>query len=601
MTQTGNAVAARHPLGRLFRYASDLKGQVILASLYSVLNKLFDIMPEILIGMAIDVVVRQDDSFLAGFGITDSRQQLLLLGALTFLIWLGESIFQYLYAVKWRNLAQTLQHRLRLDAWQHLQKRSMAFFESQSSGNLTSILNDDINQLERFLNGGANDLIQVLTAVIGVGAVFFIVSPKLAVLAFAPIPVIIAGAFWFQRKAQPRYAAVRELAGRLAKTISNNITGIATIKSFTRETHETARLEAVSREYSLANAKAITISSAFIPIIRMAILAGFLATFIIGGLDVLDGQLNVGAYGVLVFLTQRLLWPFTNLAVTMDLYERAMASARRVLNLVQAKPESRDEPDCIHTRLQGNIEFQHVFFNYTRTHDAPVLEDVSFSIAAGSTVALVGQTGSGKSTLVKLLLRFYRPRSGHILIDGVEISRLCLSSLREQIGLVSQDIYLFDGSIRDNISYGKPDASHADIEQAARLAEAHDFITTLPNGYDTQIGERGVRLSGGQRQRLSIARAIIKNPPILILDEATSAVDNETEAAIQRSMLKIAKNRTVIVIAHRLSTVVKADNIIVIEKGRLAECGRHEELIARPGGIYARLWSVQTGHTTSGG
>ncbi len=587
---------AEHPLRRLLRYAGELKARVWLASLYSVLNKLFDIMPEILIGMAIDVVVRREDSFLSRFGVTDPKQQLVLLGVLTFLIWLGESVFQYLYSIEWRNLAQTLQHRLRLDAWRHLQQRGMAFFESQSSGNLTAILNDDINQLERFLNGGANDLIQVLTAVIGVGSVFFYVSPKLALLAFAPIPVIIVGAFWFQKKAQPRYAKVRDLAGRLAKTISNNIAGIATIKSFTREQHELQQLEKVSADYSRANAEAIAVSSAFIPIIRMAILAGFLATFIIGGLDVLAGRLNVGAYGVLVFLTQRLLWPFTNLAVTMDLYERAMASARRVLNLIEGEAESADESDCIDKPFRGEVEFSGVSFAYDHASEQPVLQHIDLRIPAGKTVALVGQTGSGKSTLVKLLLRFYIPQSGHIRIDGVPIQRLCLGSLREQIGLVSQDIYLFDGTVRDNIAYGKAGASEAEIIKAAKLAEAHEFITALPQGYDTVVGERGIKLSGGQRQRLSIARAILKNPPLLILDEATSAVDNETEAAIQRSMQKIAKNRTVIVIAHRLSTVVNADNIIVMDKGRIAESGSHAELITRPDGIYAKLWAVQTGH-----
>jgi len=593
---TRRAKPAKHPLRRLLRYAGDLKGRVWLASIYSVLNKLFDIMPEILIGMAIDVVVRREDSFLSRFGITDPKQQLILLGVLTFLIWLGESVFQYLYSIEWRNLAQKLQHRLRLDAWQHLQKRSMAFFESQSSGNLTAILNDDINQLERFLNGGANDLIQVLTAVIGVGSVFFYVSPKLALLAFAPIPVIIIGAFWFQKKAQPRYAKVRDLAGRLAKTISNNIAGIATIKSFTREEHELRQLEKVSADYSRANAKAIAVSSAFIPIIRMAILAGFLATFIIGGLDVLAGRLNVGAYGVLVFLTQRLLWPFTNLAITMDLYERAMASARRVLNLIEGESESQGENDCVKKQLRGEVQFHRVSFAYDHTGQRPVLREINLSIPAGKTVALVGQTGSGKSTLVKLLLRFYRPQKGQISIDGTDINRLYLPSLREQIGLVSQDIYLFDGSVRDNIAYGKTGATDQEIETAAKLAEAHDFITALPQGYDTVVGERGIKLSGGQRQRLSIARAILKNPPILILDEATSAVDNETEAAIQRSMLKIAKNRTVIVIAHRLSTVVHADRIIVMDQGQIAETGTHAELIKRPKGIYAKLWAVQTGH-----
>ncbi len=581
------------PLPRILSYGQKYRRRAFWASVCSILNKLFDIAPEILIGVALDVVVRRDDSFVASFGIVDPEQQVIVLGILTFLIWVFESLFEYLYLILWRNLAQDVQHQFRNDTYSHVQNMDVAYFENQPSGRLTAILNDDINQLERFLNIGANDILQVLTAMIGVGTVFFILSPKIAALAFLPIPVIIVGAFYFQKKAEPKYARVRALAGDLAGAITNNISGVATIKSFTREKEEAKRIHDISKDYSQANTEAIAISSAFIPVIRMAILSGFMFTFVLGGLDTLNGKLEVGAYGVLVFLTQRLLWPFTNLAVTMDLYERGMASARRIFKLLDEPIEINDKEGAKAVELEGDIKFQHVNFKYASSTEN-VLSDVDLIIPKHATHAFVGQTGSGKSTLVKLLLRFYQPQSGEIKIGDHALADLKLNSLRSQIGLVSQDIYLFNDSIYENIRFGQPEASEEDIQNAARLAECDEFIEKLSDGYHTKIGEGGVKLSGGQKQRLSLARAILKQPKILILDEATSAVDNETEAAIQKSLLKIAHQRTVLMIAHRLSTIVNADQIHVMDNGRIVESGTHDDLILK-NGIYQKLWSVQTG------
>ncbi len=331
----------------------------------------------------------------------------------------------------------------------------------------------------------------------------------------------------------------------------------------------------------------------------MAILAGFLATFLIGGWMTLDGTLPVGAYGVLVFLTQRLLWPLTSLAETVDLYERAMASSRRILDLIEAPIRIHDHADAVDLdEVEGRIEFRHVDFSYAE--GGPVLRDVDLVIAPHQTVGFVGPTGAGKSSLIKLLLRFYDPVQGEILLDGRPLADIRLDSLRRQIGLVSQDVFLFQGSVRENIAYGVPGAGERDVIEAARAAEAMEFIERLPAGLDTVIGERGQKLSGGQRQRLSLARALLKNPPVLILDEATSSVDNETEAAIQRSLGRIVHSRTTIVIAHRLSTIVNADRIFVLDRGRLTESGTHAELISA-GGAYAALWDVQTGRERQGG
>lgn len=593
MTTRAQHTSSFAALGRLLRYARGYRRQIIAATTCSIINKLFDIAPEILIGVAIDVVVNQEESFVAGLGFETAQEQITILAVLTFFIWAGESLFEYLFQILWRNLAQRLQSDLRQDAYEHAQRLDMSFFEANSSGQLVATMNDDVNQLERFLDGGANAMIQVAVTVVAVGAVFFVLSPLIALLAFTPIPLIIWGAFYFQRKAGPLYADVREKVGDLSSRLANNLGGIATIKSFTAEQREAKRLKDASEAYVDANRRAIRISSAFIPVIRMAILAGFLATFTVGGMMALEGSLNVGAYGVLVFLTQRLLWPLTGLAEVIDLFERAMASTRRILDLLAEPVNVRDEAGkSLEQPVRGKVSFNQVSFRYAGSGAG--IQDITLNVPAGNTLALVGATGSGKSTLIKLLLRFYDPAHGDIRIDGQPIREVSLKSLRDAIGLVSQDVYLFEGSIRNNLAYGKPDASEEEIMEAARTAEAWSFIEALPQGLDTPVGERGIRLSGGQRQRLSLARALLKNPPILVLDEATSAVDNETEAAIQRSLKRIGHNRTVIMIAHRLSTIVDADTIAVVENGRIVEEGDHDSLI-RNNGAYAAQWRVQTG------
>ena len=328
----------------------------------------------------------------------------------------------------------------------------------------------------------------------------------------------------------------------------------------------------------------------------MAILVGFTMTLLVGGRMVLDGDLEVGFFSVLVFMTQRLLWPLTRLGETFDLYQRAMASTRRILDLMAVPPTIRSGGRELPEPVAGEVRFDGVRFAYASGGE--VLRGLDLHVPAGETHAVVGLTGAGKSTVVKLLLRLYDPTGGTVSIDGVDVRELSLPSLRGAIGLVSQDVFLFDGSAHENIAYGDPGAPDEAVERAARLAEAHDFVAALPEGYDTLVGERGQKLSGGQRQRLSIARAILRDPAILVLDEATSAVDNETEAAIQRSLETVARGRTTLVIAHRLSTVRHADRIHVLEDGRVSEAGTHDELVAA-GGLYAALWRVQTGEAAT--
>ncbi len=587
------ATRSAYPLLRLLRYAKPYQPQIWSAIACSIFRTLFDLAPPYLIGVAVDVVIEQEGSLLARLGIQNTLTQLVVLSLLTIVTWGLESLSQYGADKLWRNLAQTMQHELRVDTYNHLQELELAYFEDRSSGTLLSILNDDINQLERFLNFGAQDILGFFTRVFAVGFSFVLLAPGIAWIAMVPIPLILWGTFAFQSRLAPRYDAVRDQAGLINNRLANNLSGIATIKSFTAEAYERERVYQESNAYRHSNQRAIALSVAFQPVLRFFILLGFVLTLYLGGREVLNGRLSVGTYGFMVFIVQDLLWPFTELSEIMDEYQRAMASVRRVMGLL-------DTPIAIPhgerllplSSVKGAVQFEDITFAYNgRT---PVLKYLSLSIPAGSTIGIVGATGSGKSTLVKLLLRFYEIQSGRILIDGIDIRELNLLDLRRCIGWVSQDVFLFHGTVAENIRYGSFDASREQIIQAAKLAEAHEFIEQLPQGYDTIVGERGQKLSGGQRQRLAIARAILKDPPILILDEATSAVDNETEAAIQKSLQTITQNRTTIAIAHRLSTIRHADCIYVMDNGEIAEQGTHEELLAL-NGIYAGLWHVQSG------
>ncbi|MCL4106324.1 UNVERIFIED_CONTAM: hypothetical protein GTU68_003485 [Idotea baltica] len=571
------------PMKRLFSYLKPYNSTLYGSSIASILNKVSDLMPPLLVGWVIDSVRGESPLWI---------QQVAVLAVFTFGF---ESFFEWVFQRGFMKMAQRVQHDLRMDTYRKIQSREMAYFENQRTGDTLAIMNDDVNQMERFLNGGFNDILQLIVLFLFAGFVLFATSWQLALVGLIPIPFILVGSRWYQKKIGPKYGVMREKVGNLSSRLENNLSGISVIKSFTAERFEEERVEENSAAYRDANYDAIKLNAIYIPLIRMLIALGFAGTLLIGSYWVLndEGVISVGELVLFSMMIQRLLWPVTRLGTILDNYERAKASARRVFGLLDKEAEIIDpESPTALSRADGSLAFEEVHFQYG--NGVPILQGLSMKIQSGETIGIAGTTGSGKSTLIKLLLRFYDVESGTVKLDGQDIRQYKLKDLRRNIALVSQDTYLFHGTIEENIAYGIQDATPQDVEEAARMAQLHDFILTLPEAYQTLVGERGIKLSGGQRQRLSIARAILKNAPVLILDEATSSVDTETERAIQQNLDKFAAGRTALIVAHRLSTIRNADRIIVLHEGRLAEAGKHEELLEK-GGIYADLWAVQTG------
>jgi ATP-binding cassette, subfamily B, bacterial len=578
-----------HPFFQLLHYMRPLRKDYMMATLYSFVSKFIDIMPEILLGLAINTVVERENAWLARLGFVSVKTQMFLLGLITLLVYGLGSLFEYLYSLKWWRLAQQLQHNFRMAAFERVQYSTMTSFSKQKTGNLLSILNDDINQLERFLEEGVDSIIDSVASVLLSSIAFFLLAPRIASLVVLPIPLAIYGNFFFQKKLGPLYLTVRKKAGVLGVCLANSLLGMLTVKSLVAEQLEAKKIEHASQAYQKANFNAIRWHALISPVLRVAVFWGFIVTLIYGGFLVLEGQLDVGAYSTLFFLTQRLLFPFVNMAEVMINFQRVMASTVRLLQLLQLPLETSSGSSF---PMQGKITFSSVSFAY-KQHTS-TLNQLSFTIIPGQTVAFVGATGAGKSTLLKLLLGFYLPTSGTIFFDTQDLSALSLPAFRRQIGFVGQDPFLFEGTIAENISYAFPDATQEQIVQAAKNAAVHEVIMRFPKGYDTWIEERGHMLSGGQKQRIAIARALVRNPAILILDEATSAVDNATELAIQQSLAQISQGRTTLLIAHRLSTVKQADQIFVLKYGKIVEQGTHQILLQQ-NGLYANLWKLQTG------
>ncbi len=473
-----------------------------------------------------------------------------------------------------------------------LQTLSMRYFGDKQTGEIMSRVINDSRNMETLIAHALPDLLSNILMVILVAIMIFSINPILAAISLIPIPILLFVTSRFSGKVHKRFKRNQEVLADVNGRVQDSISGIREIQSFGREDEEAASMKKQCEYYSYVNIRANFAAAIFHPTIEFLTSVGTVLVMGIGGTLAMKNVLSVAdVVGFFMYLSL-FYSPIATLSRIVEDMQNAFAGGHRVLSILDMESEIKDSENAEDIgRARGDIEFKNVSFHYNEKE--PVLKDISFKVGEGKMVAFVGATGVGKSTVVSLIERFYDPIEGAILLDGRDIRDITVKSLRNNISMVLQDVFLFNGTIYDNIAFGNPEASREEIIKAAETARVSDFVCKLPDGYDTMIGERGIRLSGGQKQRIAIARAILKDSPVLILDEATSAVDNETEALIQQAIDELSKTRTVIVIAHRLSTVMKADNIIVLEKGEIAEQGSHKELLAL-GGIYAKLCNVNS-------
>ncbi|AGN02143.1 ABC transporter-like protein [Salinarchaeum sp. Harcht-Bsk1] len=639
------------PLSRLFReYGLPEIRWFSIGMVANVIARSASLLPPLVLGVAIDAVFVGDGQYSLPFlpqawVPTSQSGQFWFSAALIVGAFVATGVFTWVYGVAANVFAHRVMHEVRTDTFARMQRLDMPFFDDKQTGEVMSVLNNDASNLEVFLDNALQNSARLGVMLLGIAALLFYLNPQLALVTLTVIPVMIAFTLWFMRAVEPRYVAQRSSVGDLNTRLENSLSGIELVKASATEDRETEKVTNASYDYFQHTMSVLKLNYLYRP--GMELLAGiaFAATFVVGGIWLFSGppapfsgSLSVGEFVTFVFLTQRIVTPLAEVSNIVDQYENAKASSERVFGLMDVPVRIEDPEDpVVLDDPAGRVEYDDVDFAYPesalaaaegtetaaaadgpgdgseidaeeapertaddagRTTDDLVLEGIDFAAEPGETVALVGPTGAGKSTVCKLLLRLYDVTDGSIRVDGHDVRACTLDSLRESIGYVSQDVVLFDGTVAENVRYGRFDASREDVVEAAKMAEAHEFIENLPRGYDTRIGEDGVKLSGGQRQRLSIARTVLRDPDILVLDEATSAVDTETELLIQRSLDRLAVDRTTFVIAHRLSTIREADTILVLEGGQIVERGTHEELIDRDG-LYASLWGVQAGEIES--
>ncbi|WP_436910465.1 ABC transporter ATP-binding protein [Halosimplex marinum] len=606
-----------HPLWQLFmKYGHGNRRWFVVGVLASIGSRFFSLVPPVILGTAIDAIFSDSAPFSLPFvpnawlPDTTMGQFWFAIGAMGVAM-VGQAVLIFVRSSSLNLFSHRVKHEARTATYQQMQRLDMDFFNEVQTGELISILSNDTNRLEQFLDSMMGEMIQLIVLMGGTAVILLWMNPMLSVVTLTVIPLSAVFTLWYMRLAEERYADIRESVGDLNSRLENNLGGIEVIKSSNTEEYEDERVREHSYRYFRLDWLALRLSFVYRPGLRALTSLAFIATFVVGGIWILDGppgplsnqltllgttydtELTVGTLVTFLLLTQRLVNPLAQMSNIIERYEDAKASTKRILGLMSLPVRIQDKPDAVDLDdVEGHVEYDGVTFSYDA--DEVVLDDIDIDVDPGETVGLVGPTGAGKTTIVKLLLRLYDVDEGAVRVDGHDVRDVTVSSLRGSMGYVGQDNFLFDGTVADNVKYGQFDASREEVVEACKRAEAHDFIQKLPEGYDTDIGERGVKLSGGQRQRVAVARTILQHPAIMIFDEATSAVDTETEMLIQRSIDELAADRTTFIIAHRLSTVRDADTILVIDEGEIVERGTHDELLEGDG-LYANLWRVQAG------
>lgn len=514
------------------------------------------------------------------------------LTAIALLVFIARGVMQFIRSYSAHLAGWGVVSDARKYVYQHLQRLSLRYYEDKQTGQLMSRVINDTDLFERFISHAVPEVFVNVVSLIGITAILFSINWQLTLLAMVPIPLVILGLVLYSKIVRPAFRNRQHQLGELNAVLNDSISGVREIKAFTREEVMLSQVGKSIDQYRASLLRALKLMAIFQPFLDFVSSIGQLFVIFFGGRLAYAGKLSIANLVAFFLYLESFYQPVRGLGMAWEQVQESMAGFERIADMLETNPDVTNESDAVllPERVSGDIRFDQVNFHYVEGE--MVLKDINLHIPANKVTALVGPTGVGKSTLVSLIPRFYDVVEGSITMDGIDIRKIDLRDLRSQISIVLQDVFLFHGNVRDNILFGKPDATDEEIVAAAKVANAHDFIMQLPEGYETLIGERGVKLSGGQRQRISIARAVLKNPPILILDEATSAVDTETELLIQQALERLMAGRTTIIIAHRLSTVRNADQIVVLEGSQVTEIGTHADLLSAHG-LYYRLYSIQ--------